>query len=244
MQHLLRAAVCIVVLLACATADARADLVTDRPDFTESTESILRGVWQFETGVSWFDVEPDEALVLPETLIRTGLAERWELRLGLPDFVDVGEQSGITDASLGVKFAIGSVGPGDLALIGEVSVPTGDEEFSTDSYDPTAILIYGQELADGWSLGSQLGVSSLSVGDEDLIVVAPTLVFGREFRPGWGVFYELAAEVPDTGASSVVFHTGVTWAHRANGQWDAHVASGLTSAAPDLQIGVGYSFAF
>ncbi len=244
MHFPVRAVACALFVCVGAATGARAELVTDRPDFTESAQTILSGIWQIETGASWLDLEPESALALPEALVRTGLSERWELRIGLPDFVDVGNQSGLTDASLGVKFAIGSLGPGDLAVIGEVALPTGDDEFSTDSYDPTAILIYGQDLADGWSLGSQIGVSSLSVGDEDLTVVAPTLVFGREFRPDWGVFYELAAEIPDEGRSSVVFHTGVTWAHRANGQWDAHVASGLTSAAPDLQIGVGYSFAF
>lgn len=219
-------------------------LVTDRPDFTESTLSIQPGTWQIETGASWLEEDAADGYNLPQALIRTGLAERWELRVGLPDYVDADSVSGLTDASLGIKLELGDAGPGELALIAEVSLPVGDDEFTSDEVDPTAILVYGQELERGWSLGSQIGVSSISVGDDNVTVVAPTLVVGTEFRPRWGTFFELAAEIPDQGSSAVVFHTGVTWAQTTGRQWDAHVAVGLSDAAPDVQIGVGYSFAF
>lgn len=219
-------------------------LVTDRPDFTESTLSIQPGTWQIETGVSWLEEDAADGYNLPQALIRTGLAERWELRVGLPDYVHADSVSGLTDASLGVKLELGDAGPGELALIAEMSLPVGDDEFSSDEVDPTAILVYGQELERGWSLGTQLAVSSVSVGDEERMLVAPTLVFGTGFKPDWGAFFELAAEIPDEGESAVLFHTGITWAQTARRQWDAHVAAGLSDAAPDMEVGVGYSVAF
>lgn len=219
-------------------------LITDRPDFTESTVAVDRGRWQIETGASWLNDDAADGYNLPQALIRAGLAERWELRVGLPDYVDTDSVSGLTDASLGVKLELGDAGPGELALIAEVSLPVGDDEFSSDEVDPTLIVIYGQDLSSAWSLGSQVAVSSVSVGDDELTVVAPTLVFGTQMRPDWGAFFELAAEIPDTGRSSVLFHTGLTWARRPTGQWDAHLALGLSDAAPDVEVGVGYSFAF
>lgn len=236
--------VCLAIAVFSGHLAAQDGLITDRPDFTESTEAIVPGRWQIETGASWTDSEAEDGINLPEALVRTGFAERWELRLGLPEYVDVGDISGVSDGSLGVKFEVGALGPGSLALIGEVSIPIGDDDLTSDSVDPTAIVIYGQDLPDGWSLGSQIGVSSISVGDDDLTVVAPTLVFGTEFRPRWGTFFELAAEIPDQGGSAVVFHTGVTWAAAPSRQWDAHVAIGLSDAAPDVQVGVGYSVGF
>lgn len=234
-----------VLLLSSGVASAGAqELITDRPDFTESTAAVDRGAWQVESGASWIDSGADDGYNLPQALLRAGLSKRWELRFGLPGYIDTDSVSGLSDAALGVKLELGDAGPGELALIAEVSLPVGDDQLTSDSVDPTAILVYGQDLSDAWSLGSQVAVSSMSVGDEDLTVVAPTLVFGTEFKPDWGTFFELAAEIPDQGSSAVVFHTGLTWAHRPNGQWDAHVATGLSSAAPDLEVGVGYSFGF
>ncbi len=84
----------------------------------------------------------------------------------------------------------------------------------------------------------------MSVGDDNEILVAPTLVFGRSLRNNWGAFFELAAEIPEEGSSAVLFHTGLTKAPNPRRQWDVHVAVGLSHAAPDLQVGAGYSFSF
>ncbi len=66
--------------------------------------------------------------------MRRGLSERWELRIGLPEFVDGPGESGVSDASIGVKYEAGSVGQGELALIAELSVPIGDDEFTSCAF--------------------------------------------------------------------------------------------------------------
>src|SRR5690349_12753983 len=62
------------------------ELVTDRPDFTESSEVIGKGGFQFESGLSFeadgHDQDRARAFSAPAALMRIGLGYRTELRLG------------------------------------------------------------------------------------------------------------------------------------------------------------------
>ena len=72
------------------------ELVTDRPDATESTETVPRGWFQAELGVG----DEDLGEVLGTGLLRIGLADRVELRLGAD------EGAPRTDFSIGAKMKL------------------------------------------------------------------------------------------------------------------------------------------
>ena len=58
------------------------ELITDRPDFTESSEVVGRGVVQLESGLTFASRMPAvRQVTLPELLVRIGLGDRVELRL-------------------------------------------------------------------------------------------------------------------------------------------------------------------
>ena len=92
----------------------RPEMITDRPDRTESSYVVPRGFWQFELG--WGHGEAsfgDEDLMLdqvPETLVRFGLLDRLELRIGWNGIQSqkMGEDrmSGAGDTQLGVKIGL------------------------------------------------------------------------------------------------------------------------------------------
>ena len=69
---------------------AQEDLLTDRPDQTESAIVIKPGFFQLEFG--WTFTQDDEAgtetetVEVPGTLLRIGLMDRVELRLGFSGF--------------------------------------------------------------------------------------------------------------------------------------------------------------
>ena len=69
-----------------ATAEDPPELITDRPDQTESPNTVPLGFYQLELGAT-FNVNEigsfrNETLSVPETLLRIGLSDRLELRLG------------------------------------------------------------------------------------------------------------------------------------------------------------------
>jgi hypothetical protein len=225
------------------------ELVTDRPDFTESGVVVPLGEVQIEAGVTLErsgDGEIDE-VVGPEALVRWGVLDRLELRLGLPDYVDVDAgSSGWADASVGIKWQLGPLRTGwDAALILETSVPTGDDELTSDDWDPSAILTFGKDLGDRWSFGTQAELASASgLGGDRSTSYAGTAVLGLAVGDAVGTFLEVKAEKTEDVDTAVLLHHGWTWLLGELLQVDVHAAAGLSDSAPDWLVGAGLAFRF
>ena len=131
-----------VALPGAAAAQEALELFTDRPDQTESGLVVPRGTFQVELGVGYAKEAAgpadEETFEAPGTLLRWGVAERFELRLAWPGYVDVRSRgpaavdgvSGVADPELGAKVSFLSLERGDamnFALLAHVSVPLGDE---------------------------------------------------------------------------------------------------------------------
>ena len=134
-------AICCFFLQALAQEpeDESPELVTDRPDLTESSSVVPKGTVQLETGWSMeeFDTPGGKlrAHHFPSTLARIGLHERVELRIGWDggqwQKLDLDREavtsSGAGDMQVGTKMALWSESqkmPETAVLVG-VSLPTG-----------------------------------------------------------------------------------------------------------------------
>lgn len=221
------------------------ELITDRPDFTESGVVVPTGSLQIEAGATFEDGgDGDEVFSSPELLLRWGFVESWELRIGVPNWVDQRKgSSGVSDGSLGVKWQLGPTSAGwDLGLIGTVSLPLGDQALTSDEIDPDLIVTAGRDLSEQWSLGGQLGVGQETSGADHETVLSATLVLGRALGERGGLFLEIAAEDREEGDTAVLFHHGYTYLVTPNFQWDVHAGVGLNDEAPDFLIGLGFSW--
>ena len=215
-------------VLAAVLAPAHAqDLVTDRPDFTESTAVVPLGAVQAELGTTWERAGAHDAVSGPELLVRWAPFRNLELRFGAPDYVSAGSASGYTDPTLGLKVPLGPVGGWGLAAIATVLVPVGDRTQSGGRLDPARL-----------GLGAQAGATwDTAAGHLDL---AATLVAGADLTERFGAFLELAADgLQDDPA--LVLHHGYTYGLGPDVQVDVHAGVGLTDAAPDVLVGVGLS---
>ena len=74
-MRLLQYILLIFVLFSYALAQ---DLVTDRPDFTESALSIKAKMVQIESGVGYSEINKLEALTFPNALARIGVGPIWK----------------------------------------------------------------------------------------------------------------------------------------------------------------------
>jgi hypothetical protein len=223
-----------------------AELVTDRPDFTESGIVVPIGSFQFEGGLTWESSAGDvRSFSGPEFLLRWGLTSRMEVRIGLPDYVGVWNgqnQSGLADPSIGTKLQLGPIADGwDLATVVTVSAPAGEAGFSSDGWDPSVFLSTGGGIGGTWSLGSQVfGELATNGGDRELFwggtLVLATSIGSQGIT---GSFFELAATIPEEGTTAVSFHHGYTHLLTKTLQLDVHGGFGLTETAPDFFIGAG-----
>jgi hypothetical protein len=115
------------------------EIVTDRPDITESSIVVPKGSLQFENGLTWTGDNGQATLDLPETLVRFGVSDRTELRIVVPNYFEglTGPTgaSGFGDVAVGMKQQLGPLPGGvDLSVIVALSLPTGADQISSHGY--------------------------------------------------------------------------------------------------------------
>jgi hypothetical protein len=230
-------------------------LITDRPDFTESTSTIPRGHYQIEGGTTVARVEDVDSLSFGELLVRIGTGERWETRLSAGYArVDTpfGDISGLEDPSVGIKFRFtddpGELGPGQpaVSLLVSTSVPAGDEELTDDEWVPEAKLALAWELTPRFGLSSNLNYAHAVDGDERLHQLGATLSGSLSLTDRLGSYLEWYgfSEETEDGPSTHYVNGGVTFLINSDLQIDARVGTGLNDADPDWFVGVGGGIRF
>lgn len=234
-----------------AAAQVDGPLVGDRPDFTESTGTIARGHVQVEAGITRQEIGEEDALSVGEVLVRFGLGERLEARLGVGSWTRIdlpgGQLEGFEDPDVGLKVRLTS--PVDdrppgfpaVAFILGTSVPVGSEELTTDEWEPEARLALDWILTDLLSLGANFGVAYPSDGGDRFDQLLASVTMGIAATDRLGVFVEafgFSEEEPGGDATQYV-DTGVTFALSDDLQLDARIGFGLNDPSPERFVGAG-----
>ena len=136
--------------------DPDAPLVTDRPDFTEASSTVGLGVVQLESGYTYaYDDDggvSTKSHSAPETLCRVGLLADWlETRMAW-NYADEGvggvATAGAEDLYLGLKIGLTpqeGVLP-EMALVPQMTVPTGAGAFTAGEVLPGVNWLYGWDV--------------------------------------------------------------------------------------------------
>lgn len=234
-----------------AAAQTGEPLVSDRPDFTESAETIAPGRVQVEAGITRQESGEEEALSVGEILVRIGLGERLEARLGVGSWTRLdlpgGRLDGYEDPSLGLKVRLASApegGPRGLpaaALLVGTSVPVGSAELTTDEWEPEAILSLAWTFTDRLSLGANLGVAFPSADGDRFEQLVASAALGIAATGRLGVFVEAFgySEEEPGGEATQYVDGGVTFSITDDLQLDARVGFGLNDPSPERFVGVG-----
>jgi hypothetical protein len=223
------------------------EIVTDRPDITESSIVIPVGSVQSENGLTWTRDHGTSAIGLPETLIRVGLWERTEVRFVAPNYLDQIEgrraPSGFGDTSIGMKEQLGPLPGGiDLAVIVAFSVPTGADRVSSHGLDPVIKLPWSRDLKDGWSVGGMQSLFYETDNRHRKVTWEPTFYVEREIAKHSDVFVEYGGDYARSDGSRQVVHLGTAYRITPKHQIDFHFGFGLSHAAPSQFFAAGYSF--
>lgn len=212
--------------------DSAAAITTDRPDFTESAYAVGRGIFQLESGFTVQQLGTNShAMSAPELLLRYGLSNRVELRVGLPDFARAIEsgrvRSGAGDAYAGLKVPLLDGRAGALALIPALNLPIGADHFTSGSVDPELKVTWSRDLSPRLALAS-MGYGLLtSAGAERVLVYQHTVTLGRELRESLDAFVEWAGSVSRLDAPDHVAHAGFAIARGPSAQFDVHAGVSL-----------------
>ncbi len=232
-------------------AQAVPELVTDRPDQTESSALVPVGWVQIETGVDYETSGEARTLGVGSTLVRVGLLENFELRLTgrfaserITVNGDVDERSGFEDASVGAKIGVaredGAIP--EIAFIGHLILPVGGEGFHPESVQPEFRFAVSKSLGESFGLGANIGGAWDGAGTSGAAVY--TLTLGADIGELVGAYVEAFGTVRSDAAPVHMFDGGVTLLLAPNVQLDASAGVAASPAAPDWYGAVGFSVRF
>ncbi|MEX2218147.1 MAG: transporter [Phycisphaerales bacterium] len=229
---------------------------TDRPDFTEGTQTVPRGRVQLEGGYTFTRDRAGGVTVrdhtLPEALLRIGVVDRVEVRLGWEGYSWTraggggGDDDGVLDGSLGFKARLldqdGWVP--DFAVIGEVSVPVGEEGKGTERFDPGVKLCWAYGLSERVGLAGNLNFAGVS-GERHTrhLETSASLSLSFDVADHLGAYVEYFGVYPtERGrAEEHYFSPGLTFPIGPDLQFDIRAGVGLNDGAADLFAGAGFA---
>ena len=224
---------------------ADSDIVTDRPDVTESSIVVPKGSLQIENGITWTTDRRLQTFDGPESLMRFGLATRTEFRITVPNYfgaISGPDPTGFGDIALGIKEQLGPLPKGfDLSVILAVSLPVGARGVSSHGYDPFIKLPWSKELKGGWSIGGMQSLFSNTDGGKRNAVWEPTFYLEREITKQWQAFAEYAGDCAQRSGPKEIAHFGTAYRFTAQQQVDFHFGLGASRSAPSHFFAVGYS---
>lgn len=221
------------------------DMVTDRPDQTESALTVPAKSVQIEAGIDAAkESDGTRILGVPAVLVRLGLLSRLELRVGAA-YVRTTTRldstfAGLGGVTLGAKLQLfgGHHTPLKGALIAEVAPPVGGEGVSPAGTNGAVVLCIAEEIG-SIALGANVGVE-LAEGDAPSGLYS--LTYGSNIIGSIGGFVELFGEVSSQGAPQHLCNVGTTFQLLPNLQLDLANAFPLSDAAPRGFLTVGVSW--
>jgi len=233
----------ILALHAIAPTPIQDPIVTDRPDFTESSVAVGKGRIQIESGFTAIRTSGDIELSGPELLLRIGATDRFELRFEAPNRIWAeGSTAAWSTYSIGAKWQIGPFQDGtESAIISDVSLPT---EGGGGGSASSVKLCFARALTNDSSISTMFAFECSDLDGPRTETAAWTLSYGRAIGNQSGAFLEFASEFRRGSTPRNVVHMGITNQPKPTAQWDIHGGWDLDRLSSGVFIGVGYSIRF
>ena len=232
-----------VVLIACVVPElvAAQAIDTNRPGFSFSPNVVQTGQWQLETGVSYTRSDSDSRTTsLPTAEFRIGVADQVEVFVSSLSWSETkssgSDSSGLVDMAVGSKVNISDAeARTQMALLFQLSVPTGDDSFTSDRWDPSLAFVWSH--AGDFNIAGTVKITDFDSGyqlDNGLKLPFPL----GETRSG---FVEWEANLPERGGSMHWLNGGYQWLIDGRMQLDLNAGLGLNDRAGDYRLGIGFS---
>lgn len=237
---------------------------TDRPDFVESSNTVLKG-FQIETSIGVTSDKQNNITTTEQstpTLLRYGVSDNLELRLetsGLmrqttddPANPPATTESGSADYAIGIKWhqkdGDEKTGAPSIGWLFHLDMPGGTGVFKSDRVRPSIRVVAEWELPDDFSLGIMPGVIyDVNTNNERFYGTIFGAVLGKSFNDKFRGFVEFAGEEfrnESNGGSSISLNTGVAYLLTNDVQVDMALSRGLNQYTPAYAIGFGLSMRF
>jgi hypothetical protein len=230
-------------------SDAQSPIATDRPQITESSIVVPCGSLQFENGFAETGAGDQHGLDLPETWIRFGMPGKGELRFAFPEYLTkddtpLGFSSGASDIGVGYKQQFGPTYGFDVSVIPSLSLPTGTNRISSGGYDPSLQIPWSRSLSKNWIAAGMFLIADPTEPSGRNVTGGSTFYFDRQITQPMDAWAEYSGGFPERGGPEHILNFGACYKPSPHQQIDLHLSFGLSAAAPDYSVGLGYSVRF
>ena len=237
-----------------AAAPAGADdaVTPDRPGFTNGSDVVPKGRIQVEGGVTRnvYSATSGQGHVTdaPAVLLRTGLNDKTELRITLPDYFwpSGPSRSGFGDGAVGLryKFYQSKDGNTKFAFTPSLSVPLKTAVTTSGHVDPI-FLLSGQTTSGArWGISSNLILSYPTVSGGRLANYTATAQVTYALSGPFAVFGDVYDNAVSGSLPSPIADAGFTYRVAPNAQLDIETGRGLGGMAPTQFYGGGVAVRF
>lgn len=236
----------VVFLEIMLSGKAICQIVTDRPDQTESSYIVGRGNLQIESGIL-YATEGDypmlsRSLLAPTTLFRYGILDGLELRI-LSQFeflkTDYSRYQGLSDMEAGAKILLvnNESGNARVALVSHLLIPTGTGELSDRQFGTINKIALSHQINKNMGIGYNLGFSWF---DQDNREVTYSVSLGIVINEKAAVYIEPYGEIPFNSDFALNFNTGLTYLVSDNLQLDTSFGTGTNHRMNFISAGISW----
>ncbi len=250
--------------------DSLRELMTDRPDNTESPFTVDPGHLQFETTLFGYarsfpdaDGSVTDSEEFGTTNIRLGLTNSSEVnaiwqpygtvQTHAPDPANSMRQSGTGGLEIRAKINLWgndtfeTPGATALGLLPYVSLPTArGDGVSPDAVEGGFILPYAIKLAKNFDLSLNAGIAA--VHNDDTTGYRPQYLASASLGQDWteklSSYYEVFGQFNTPQGNAVILASGITYQVTKNLQFDTGINFGVTKAADRFNPFIGVSTRF
>ena len=219
---------------------------TERPSFSSSPLTLPADYWQIEAGYEYRRTQGSNGSknhTLPNALLRYGFHVRFELQLNWSGYTRMtsnnAKTTGFNDASLGVKWQVNGADAAFVAgLFAGVSLPVGDQQLTSDDYDPEFAIFWTYSGRQDWFGTAKLSESGNQYKLENAAGINLSLAQNT------GAYIEYKGSFPEGQGPAHDLNFGVTRLLDNNLQVDLNGSLGLNKRASDFSVGTGIAYRF
>ena len=237
-----------MIILVLSVAELKAQIVTDRPDQTESSSTVGGGNLQIESGILvGFAGEGNASsrqVLAPTTLFRYGITKGIELRFvnqfetQKTLFQDKSTQ-GISDLEIGTKiqlFQKEDVNT-EIAFLSHLILPIGATAFTNEKFGVINKLSIAHDLSENMALGYNIGYNYFGTGKGDLTY---SVALGVGVNDKVGIYVEPYGDLVEFKDLVVNFDAGFTYLVNPDLQLDFSFGTSATEQMNYVSAGVSW----
>ena len=238
----------LVAILLLRITISQAQIITDRPDQTESSFTVGSGNFQLESGFLFeYKASPDTRILAPTNLLRYGITNGIELRfvnqLEIKRFKYSGPYDvtfeGISDLEIGTKIRLfrSKNNTTQMAILSHLLLPTGNYGITIDKFVSINKLLISHQFNEKIGLGYNIGYSYFGQNSWD-ITYSFSLGIGINDRVG--IYIEPYGDIIEGNEFIMNFDGGFTYLLNNNLQFDFSYGTSLNKKGNYISIGCSW----